>query len=67
MLLPRLTVLCFTVVIGLAACSGSFAQNKHFDAAKSHHTESGFQNPPGSPERIFQPLKFIVLCYPPPR
>ncbi|MBT7957370.1 MAG: hypothetical protein HN731_19385 [Rhodospirillaceae bacterium] len=59
MLLPRLTVLCFTVVIGLAACSGSFAQNKHFDAAKSHHTESGFQNPPGSPERIFQPLKFI--------
>ena len=54
----RLFVLSVILTFGLTACTGSFAQNRHFDAAKSHHTESGFQNPPGSPKRILQPLRF---------
>jgi len=59
----RLSVISLILVTGLTACSGSFAQNKYFDATKSHHSETGFQNPPGSPKRVFQPFRFIGFIF----
>ena len=56
---PRLSILLILLAVGLTACTGSFAQNKHFNPAKSHHTETGFKNPPGSLERSFKPFRFI--------
>ncbi len=51
------------LAFGLTACTGSFAQQKNYDPAKSHHTENGFRNPPGSPERAFRPFRFINFVF----
>jgi N-acyl-phosphatidylethanolamine-hydrolysing phospholipase D len=54
-----LTFIAAGFAFSLVACTGSFAQQKFYDAAKPHYTETGFKNPPGSPERDFRPFRFI--------
>jgi N-acyl-phosphatidylethanolamine-hydrolysing phospholipase D len=59
MKLSKFLAITLITTISVAACSGGFAQQKNYDPAKSHHTETGFQNPPGSPAREFAPFRFI--------
>jgi N-acyl-phosphatidylethanolamine-hydrolysing phospholipase D len=59
MKLFSLLAITLLTTISLAACTASFTQQKYYDPAKSHHTKTGFQNPPGSPVREFAPFRFI--------
>lgn len=43
--------------LALVACVG--ATNPYYNPAKAHHTPDGFQKPPGSPEAVSSPLRFL--------
>ena len=43
----------------LAGCASGIAQESRYGPGKYHHTETGFQNPPGSLKRQIEPARFF--------
>ena len=63
--LPNLRPLIISwLLLLLTACTDkSIADEPYFNSKKYHHTIDGFRNPPGSPENVRRPGRFLAFLW----
>ena len=59
----KLLALSWLLVVLTACTGGGIADEPFFNPKKYHHTLDGFRNPPGSPERVRRPGRFMAFLW----
>ncbi len=59
----KLLALSWLLVVLTACTGGGISDEPFFNPKKYHHTLDGFRNPPGSPERVRRPGRFLAFLW----